>query len=314
MVATAAVLDRLAGAPISWGVCEVPGWGPQLPPAQVLGEMAGLGLRATELGPVGYLGRDPGAVRAQLGAFGLALLGGFVPVVLHDPARWDDTRRAAHDAAALLAGAGADLFITAVVVDEGWSPRVELNEDGWRDLVAGLGILDSICSEHGLTQVLHPHVGTLVETAADVRRVLDASDVLWCLDTGHLAIGGTDPVAFARDHHDRVGHVHLKDVRMDIAARVATGELDLQGATRLGLFSPLGQGDVPIAEVVATLGAVGYTGWYVLEQDVALSGEEPLPGAAPATEVGASIEYLGRIWPPKEADVPTIPPAGAGRS
>jgi inosose dehydratase len=308
------MLDRLAGAPISWGVCEVPGWGPQLPPARVLGEMAGLGLRATELGPVGYLGSDPRAVRAQLAPFGLTLLGGFVPVVLHDAARRDDTRRAAHDAAALLAGAGAELFITAVVVDEGWSPRVELGEDGWRNLVAGLAELDSICAGHGLTQVLHPHVGTLVETAADLRRVLDDSDVLWCLDTGHLAIGGTDPVAFARDHHDRIGHVHLKDVRMDIAARVSAGELDLQGATRLGLFSPLGQGDVPIAEVVATLGAVGYTGWYVLEQDVALSGEEPPPGAGPATEVGASLDYLQRIWSSEEAGVPTTPPAGAGRS
>jgi inosose dehydratase len=71
---------------------------------------------------------------------------------------------------------------------------------------------------------------------------------------------------------------------------------------------------VPIAEVVATVGAVGYTGWYVLEQDVALSGEEPPPGAGPATEVGASLDYLQRIWPSEEAGVATTPPAGAGRS
>src|SRR3954464_9933085 len=76
---------RLAGAPISWGVCEVPGWGRQLAPERVLAEMAELGLRATELGPTGYLPHDPGAVRDLLGRHDLTLVGGFVPLVLHEP-------------------------------------------------------------------------------------------------------------------------------------------------------------------------------------------------------------------------------------
>ena len=75
-----AAARRIAGAPISWGVCEVPGWGTQLPPERVLAEMAGLGIEATELGPLGWLGADPAA---RLGEYGLALVGGFVPLVLH---------------------------------------------------------------------------------------------------------------------------------------------------------------------------------------------------------------------------------------
>lgn len=284
------MIEQLAGAPISWGVCEVPGWGPQLPPARVLREMAALGLRATELGPVGFLGADPRAVAGQLDGFGLVLVGGFVPVVLHDPSRWEDSLRAAGEAATLLAGAGAEFFITAVVVDEAWSPRVELDPAGWRALVAGLDEIDELCAGHGLTQVLHPHVGTLVETAADVQRVLDHSGVRWCLDSGHLAIGGTDPVAFARHHRDRIAHVHLKDVRMPIAARLSAGELGLADATRLGLFSPLGDGDVPVAEVVDVLQGVGYRGWYVLEQDVTLDGAAP----DPAADVARSIAFLKR--------------------
>src|ERR671918_2317668 len=76
---------RLAGAPISWGVCEVPGWGRQLEPERVLREMASLGLAASELGPVGYLSLDAAHVRGLLDRFGLRLVAGFVPVVLHTP-------------------------------------------------------------------------------------------------------------------------------------------------------------------------------------------------------------------------------------
>src|SRR5215475_7525795 len=75
--------ERVGGAPISWGVCEAPGWGHELPPERVLGEMRELGLRATELGPTGYLGQDPADVRAVLARYQLRLIGGFLPVPMH---------------------------------------------------------------------------------------------------------------------------------------------------------------------------------------------------------------------------------------
>ena len=77
---------RVAGAPIAWGVCEVPGWGYQLPAGRVLAEMRAVGLMATEFGPAGYLPSDPGQRSALLADYGLSAAGGFVPVVLHEPA------------------------------------------------------------------------------------------------------------------------------------------------------------------------------------------------------------------------------------
>src|SRR4051812_42145845 len=71
MLRGGAIERRLAAAPISWGVCEVPGWGRQLPSERVLSELASLGLRATELGPLGYLGDDVTAVRSALARHGL---------------------------------------------------------------------------------------------------------------------------------------------------------------------------------------------------------------------------------------------------
>src|SRR3954462_9602116 len=170
---------RLAGAPISWGVCEVPGWGLTLPPDRVLAEMAALGLRATELGPAGYLPTDAAALRAALDAHGLRLVGGFMPVVLHEPsfaaprAAPDAAARplAAPGAAGVLAAAGADVFVAAAVVDAYWSPRVALDDRQWGHLVAHLAELERLVQGHGLTLALHPHAGTQVETAADVERV-----------------------------------------------------------------------------------------------------------------------------------------------
>ena len=114
---------RMAGAPISWGVCEVPGWGLQLSPERVLAEMAELGLKATELGPQGWLPLDGAAVRAELDRYVLRLVGGFVPVAAHEPA--ERARRAA----AQLAAAGADVFVAALVQDADWSAPVPLADD-----------------------------------------------------------------------------------------------------------------------------------------------------------------------------------------
>ncbi|HLS49142.1 MAG TPA: inosose dehydratase, partial [Actinomycetaceae bacterium] len=76
---------RIAGAPISWGVCEVPGWGHQMEPERVLQEMTALGLSATEFGPQGWLPEAPAERAAALAGHDLSAVGAFVPVVLHDP-------------------------------------------------------------------------------------------------------------------------------------------------------------------------------------------------------------------------------------
>src|SRR3954453_19161825 len=117
---TPAAPRRVAGGPISWGGCEVPGCGRQLPPDRVLAEMAGLGLTATELGPQGWLPADPAALLARLHAHGLALLGGFVPLVLHEPAPWRPPRGRERIASAFAAG-NADVFVAALVMDDAWS-------------------------------------------------------------------------------------------------------------------------------------------------------------------------------------------------
>jgi inosose dehydratase len=292
-------LARLAGAPISWGVCEVPGWGRQLPPELVLGEMAGLGLRTTELGPVGWLPTEAVELTALLDRHGLRLVGGFVPFVLHtrdfEPARAEADRMAA-----LFADAGAKVLNAAVVADLAWSAPSPLDGAQWRRLTGNLARLEEVVQAHGLTLAVHPHAGTLLEQAGDVERLLEDTGTPICLDTGHLRIGGADPAAFARDHADRVAHVHLKDVDDAVARRYNAKELSLMEAVQHGLFKPLGAGDAEIAEVIRRLEANGYEGCLVLEQDTAITGQEPPVGSGPVLDVMTSIEFLATVAPTKE--------------
>jgi inosose dehydratase len=225
------VASRLAGAPISWGVCEVPGWGRQLGPDRVLGEMSALGLGATELGAAGWLPTGPGALR---------------------------------------------------------------------ELLAHLARLEELVAGHGLTLAVHPHAGTLLEAAAGVERLLDASDVNVCFDSGHLLIGGFEPAAFAREHADRIAHVHLKDIEAAVAERLRAGELGQMEAVQAGLFRPLGDGDAAIVEVVRQLQEGGYGRWLVLEQDTAITGQEPPVGSGPVLDVRKSIEFLDTVAPTQE--------------
>jgi inosose dehydratase len=115
-----------------------------------------------------------------------------------------------------------------------------------------------------------------------------------CLDTGHVTIGGTDPLDLAGSEPDRIAHVHLKDVDGRLAGLVRRGEVGYGEAVGRGLYRPLGEGDVDVAGVVRTLEASGYHGWYVLEQDAVLASA-PSPGAGPIRDATTSLEFLKEI-------------------
>ncbi|XEK82214.1 TIM barrel protein [Mumia sp. Pv4-285] len=286
------VRSRIAGAPISWGVCEVAGWGFQMARGRVLDEMRDLGLTATEFGPEGWLPEDPQARARELRAHGLQAVGGFLPVVLHDPGL-DPTHEFDAFADACVA-AGAEVVVLAAATGvNGYDARPVLSDAEWTTLCANLDALDQRAKERGLRAALHPHVGTLVENADDVDIVLTRSRVALCIDTGHLMAAGVDPVLLTKDHVERVAHVHLKDVDAALATEVQEGRVTFSDAVRAGLFRPLGQGDVDVAGMVTLLEGHGYDGWYVLEQDVMLDGDPAGPG--PITDVRASLAYLEGI-------------------
>jgi inosose dehydratase len=287
------IIDRIAGAPISWGVCEAPGWGHELASDRVLGEMRELGLRTTELGPTGYLGAQPQDVRDQLGRYDMRLIGGFLPVPMHIDPALDLTE--ATDAIATLAAGGSDVVVLAArSADGSYDRKVAMSDEEWTVMLGNVDRLQQVVRDHGMTPTLHPHVGTAIEDRDAVLRLLESSDILLCLDTGHLLIGGMQPMELLELAGGRVAHVHLKDVNETVAALVAAGDASYIGAVRQGLYTPLGDGDLDIAAIVTALENVGYQGWYVLEQDCALDGE-PATGDGPLLDVRRSIDFLTLI-------------------
>ena len=104
-----------------------------------------------------------------------------------------------------------------------------------------------MCRSEGLEPVIHPHAGTYIETADEIARVMDAMDpsiIGLCLDTGHFRFGGADPARAARDYHELVRHVHVKDCKTSVMAEVKREGKGLDEALRRGIFCPLGEGDV----------------------------------------------------------------------
>ena len=286
---TSSRTDKIAGAPISWGVCEVPGWGYQLSPGRVLTEMQQVGLAATEFGPDGFLPADPAVMAEFLASRHLTAVGGFTPVVLHeaghDPAPEIERLLDGYDAAR-----AEVLVLSAATGRDGYDTRPDLDEAGWKTLLANLDRLTGLAAARGVRAVLHPHVGTMVERGDEVRRVLEGSAISLCLDTGHLLIGGTDPAELTRQAPDRIAHTHFKDVDDQIAAQVRSGRLSYTEGVRRGMYRPLGRGDVDFAAIVSHLRGRDYGGWYVLEQDTILT-EEPR-GEGPVADVRQSADYL----------------------
>jgi len=291
--------ERIAAAPISWGVCEVPGWGWQHEPPTVLTQMRDLGIAATEFGPDGFLPDAPQGKADTLAEYGLAAVGQFVPVVLHDPGA--DPLPAVETAmAGLVAADASTVVIAAATGADGYDDRPELDDVGWSTLLANLDRIADAAADRGLTAALHPHVGTMVESGEETDRVLAGSRVGLCLDTGHLLIGGGDPVRVAVEHPDRIVHMHLKDVDLSWARKVQDGAVGYTDAVAAGMYVALGAGDVDIAAIVRALEEVGYTGWYVLEQDTILPGDPDDPstpkGAGdPVADVRTSVAHLTEI-------------------
>ncbi|NUS00620.1 MAG: TIM barrel protein [Kribbellaceae bacterium] len=254
--------------------------------------MRAVGLAATEFGPDGFLPDDPSDKAKTLADVGLRAVGGFVPLVLHDRA----VDPAAEVAVALegfvAAGAGT-LVLAAATGAEGYDDRPVLDSAGWSTLLGRLDELSALAASRGVLATIHPHVGTMVENADDVARVLEGSSIGLTLDTGHLLIGGVDPVALAVENAARIRHTHLKDVDAAWAARVQAGEVTYTDAVRAGMYRPLGAGDIDIATIVGTLERAGYDGWYVLEQDTILQARPT--GEGPVADVRASIAHLHEI-------------------
>ena len=294
---------KVANAPVSWGVSEATG-GAQPPPELFLSEVASCGYQGVELGPIGYLERDPAALRRSLGRHGLALVGAFCPVTLHDRSRRAEALATADELIALLGACGAGMLVLADAGDadrEAIAGRVPADRSGgltdeqWDIFAEGANEVARRAQAHGLATSFHPHAATYVETPAEIDALLARADPTLlglCLDTGHVVYGGGDPVELVRRHAGRISHVHLKDVRRPVLDRIRATVGSFADAVASGVFAPLGAGDVDLADTIGALGQ-SYGGWFVVEQDRVVAAGDT--SDVSRSDAARSIRYLDTV-------------------
>jgi inosose dehydratase len=280
---------RLAGAPVSWGV-DFAGRRGNTPWEAVLDGAARAGYAGLELGPFGYLPTEPDRLAAALAEHGLSLVAGFVFEPLHDPARLSGILELAARTAALVAAAGGrhlviiDLVSPARAASAGRpdaAPRLDAPRR--RALHAAVRAVAAVAGEAGLEGVVHPHAGSFIEFADEIEAVAEVAPL--CLDTGHLAFAGLDPVALVARFAGRVGLLHLKDVDAGVRGAVLARGGGFWEAVAAGVFCPLGAGVVDLDGLAAALRAAGYEGWATVEQD-------RTPGGDPVADLVASRRAL----------------------
>ena len=139
--------------------------------------------------------------------------------------------------------------------------------------------------------MVHPHAGGYIEFADEVERLVADTDLDLCIDSGHFAYAGIDPVAAIRTYADRLGHFHFKDIRPDVIDRVRAEGLDFWTAIEADVFCPIGEGLVDAAGVINALAAVGYDGYATIEQDRVAGSGTPLEDLQRSVAV---LERMGR--------------------
>lgn len=296
----------LGTAPDSWGV-----WFPederQVRFTRFLDELAQAGYRWLELGPYGYLPTDPQRLAAEVGERGLSVSGGTAFGALHRPHEWATMHTEVGRVAELTAAAGAHhlVFLPPMFRDEktgGFTENPTLTAEEWLGLTAAADELGKILlEEHDVRLVIHPHADSHIQTQAEIERLLDGTDsryVNLCLDTGHVAYGGGDPIDLIRRYGERVGYVHIKQIDPDVLARVRADEVGFGEAVRRGVCVEPPAGVPNPADVVAALADLGAELFVIVEQDLyPCAPETPLPIAMRTREYLAGQGLSGTRRP-----------------
>ncbi len=291
---------KFASAPDSWGVLDYPGPSWNQDYKQMLDEMISAGYRGTELGPYGFFPTEPSVLGEQLHKRQLTLLGSFVPVPLGDAGSAKAVVEQIRKVGNLLSTLGAP-FLVMADAQSAERDRIagRVPPDGsagftpeqWKQVASVVAEAAAVTRDFGLDLVFHPHVSTYVETPEETERFFDvtaASGIGLCLDTGHCAYTGGDPIAEAIKFREVLRFVHIKDVDDSVMAEVRRKQWNFEEAIEAQAFTIIGQGSIDFPGFFQALKTMDYHGWLVVEQDVKF-GATVIP---PVESIAASLRYL----------------------
>lgn len=276
---------RLGINPLTWTNDDMPELGAETPLETCLAEARLAGFEGVELG--NKFPRTAGALRPVLARHGLALVSGWYGSRLLER-DVDAEMAAAEPHVALLSALGCRVMVHAEVTgsvhglrDVALSRRPALDGAGWERLAARLAEMGRRLAARGLALAYHHHMGTVVETAEEVDRLMAATgpEVGLLLDTGHLTFAGGDAAAAAARHAARIVHVHCKDIRPAAMAAARRDDRSFLDAVLDGVFAVPGDGCIDYAAVLRPLARAGYGGWLVVEAEQDPARAHPLTHA-----------------------------------
>lgn len=287
---------RVGIGPIAWLNDDLREWGRGFSVDEVLDSIAAAAYHGTEMSYA--FPRDPRVLGRELSRRGLSLAAAYRWLNLANPDLHAEEVQRGREHVDFCAATGAVAIIAEGTGSLHWDRRGEgqavqpLDPEGWTLLTRGLNELGRYASQRGVTLCFHPHAGTAVERLPEIQRVLEETeplDVGLCADTGHLLLAGEDPRAILEMFGARVRHVHLKDVRPDVAQRATQASWTFKEAVRNNVFCPPGTGGLDFRELLSPLLTDGYAGWLVVEVEQDPRLYPPLEAAR------AARQYLGEV-------------------
>ncbi|WP_431277639.1 sugar phosphate isomerase/epimerase family protein [Leifsonia poae] len=281
---------RIAGAPVSFGVFELsPEEGVELiGPEALCAVLSEEGYAGVDLGPLGFLGRGD-ELRDRLARHGLELSGGWVDLPFTDTSAFEVemlTFDAILDVFMEAADASPDLLPLPTLADRGsetrrahpgGGPEFGLTDEQWKVFAENVSVAADRVRARGLEPTFHHHACTYVETPDEIDELLARTDIGLTFDSGHLILGGGDPITGWHRWHDRINHIHLKDARKSVLQAVVDNRGDMRDVWAGRAFVPFGEGDLDLSGLMTAVLADDYAGWLVVEQDTI-----PQPGDDPA--------------------------------
>ncbi|MCL1128024.1 myo-inosose-2 dehydratase [Shewanella surugensis] len=278
-------------SPLTWTNDDMPELGGDILLATCLSEMAEAGFTGTELGT--KYPREPEILLPLLKQYGLVLASGWFSGNLM-ALSVDEEIAAMQEHIKLLKAADCRAMVYGEVsnsvhgdINTPLSHRVILTMAEWKEYADKLTIVaDHLLNKHGIKLAYHHHVGTICETEDDISTLmkLTGDSVYLTLDTGHIIYGGGDLVSMITLWGHRIGHMHFKDLRLDIMKAARAADKSFLNAVLDGVFTVPGAGDIDYDDVFSALKAHDYQGWLLVEAEQDPVKAHPLTFAKMAYE------------------------------
>ena len=266
---------KLGIAPIAWTNDDMPDLGAENTFEQCVSEMALAGFTGCEVG--NKYPKDPAVLKAALDLRGLTIANQwFSSFVLTEPMEKVEKDFIAQcnflkAMGATRIGASEQSYsIQGQMNTPVFDTKYVMNDSEWKKFADGMNRLGEIANSMGIRLVYHHHMGTVVQTAEEIDRMMDMTDpdkFALLYDTGHLAYCGQDYLAVLNKYAKRIAHVHLKDIRPEVVEKVKKEKLSFLQGVREGAFTVPGDGCIDFAPVFDVLDKSGYEGWMIVEAE-----------------------------------------------